>query len=204
MKKYALIIILIFFQMLIGCSYFQGYIDIAKYRGTSQDYENTLKKWTREKTVHSQFETRVHISATYKSAEFNSGYQKEYARIYNSKDKENNEKEIAPVAEYKEFLFYAYIPEKDSNDFELQRSIWKIYLLNENGERIDPVEIRRITKITPVIEVFYPYINKYYGYCYQLKFPNKINLQNNAVNSENKPIKLLFTSVLGKVELAWD
>lgn len=206
MKKYIWFVALIFI-MAPGCNDFRSYIDIAKDKGITGDYKNILKKWTREKTVHSQFETKVRIAATYKSIEFMAGYQKEYARIYNVNHEEDKENKIATITfnpAYKEFFFYAYIPEKESNDFELQRSIWKISLINESGQKVEPVEIRKVTKITPAIEVFYPYINKYYGNCYQLKFSNQIDPQSNAINTENKPIKLVFTSVLGKVELDWN
>jgi hypothetical protein len=192
---------------MIGCQNLQSYIDIAKDKGISKEYISVLTKWTREQTIHSQFETRAHIAATYKSAEFIDGYQKEHVRIYQHDPTGNNDRKQAPLHidnDYTEFLFYAYIPDKEANDFETQRSIWKVYLIDGSGQRVDPVEIRKISKITPVMEAFYPYINKYYGNFYQLKFPKKVDTQNSMVKADNKTLRVVFTSVLGKIELTWN
>jgi hypothetical protein len=107
-------------------------------------------------------------------------------------------------AEYREFLFYAALPDRDANDFESPRSVWKIYLVNGTGEQSGPVEIRRISKVSAITEAFYPYINKYYGYCYQLKFRNEVQGPKETAKADDKPFKLIFTSVLGKVELEWN
>ncbi|MBN1662863.1 MAG: hypothetical protein JW943_04605 [Deltaproteobacteria bacterium] len=207
MKKSIWILTGLFFAMLTGCSYLQGYIDIAKDKGISTEYRDVLKKWTREKMVHSQFETRVHVSATYKSLDFQQGYQKEYTRIYSVNHQADNENRSQPAAfdpAYKEFFIYAYIPEKESNDFDRQRSIWKISLINEGGQISEPVEIRKVSKVNPIHETFYPYIKKYYGNCYYLKFRNHEADIRQEANAQNKPFKLVFSSVLGRVELTWD
>jgi hypothetical protein len=73
-------------------------------------------------------------------------------------DEERKMREDAQInlsSDFTEFLFYAYTPEKESNDFSKERSIWTVFLLDEKGKRINPVEIRKIDKITPVITVFY-------------------------------------------------
>ena len=76
------------------------------------------------------------------------------------------------VSDFAEFIFYAYIPEKTSNDFDKRGSIWTVFLVNEKGDRIDPVELRRIDPITPVITEFFPYIHPHYGIAYRLRFPS--------------------------------
>lgn len=207
MKKYVWIIVVMCFFAVTGCGYFEGYIDIARYKGISKEYHDFLKKWTRDKTIYSEFETKIHISATYKSPEFMKAYQKEYARLYDDIPDHYDEKDKIRDDfddQYKAFFFYAYLPDREANDFDLQRSIWKIYLIDEAGKNSDPVEIRRISKITPVIEAFYPYVKKYYGNFYQLKFLSNNNEINKILKAENQEIKLVFTSVLGRVELNWD
>lgn len=208
MKKYVWSATLVFSLVMMGCGYLKDYADIVRYKGISTEYRDILETWTRQKTVHAEFETKVHISATYKSRDFMTAYRKEYARVYNEhldgNDETDETKNTADNNAYQEFFFYAYVPDKDANDFDLRRSIWKVYLINAAGEKIDPVEIRRIKKITPVIEAFYPYLNKYYGNFYQLIFPNDNNIIRKDVKVDYQHIKLVFTSVLGKVELSWN
>ncbi|MFA4917206.1 MAG: hypothetical protein WC560_11140 [Syntrophales bacterium] len=204
---FARAILVVFFACCIGCSHVENYYnDIVKEKGISKEYIDVLNKWTRSETVYSQFETKVHISATYKVTEFNNAYLNEYARIYHLTDAEKkirNDMQMGLASYFTEFLFYASTPENQSNDFSGQDSIWTIFVLDENGNRIDPAEVRKIEKITSLITVFYPYFNQYYGMFYSLKFPSMAGLDRKSGDIQGKQIKLVFVSVLGRVELEW-
>lgn len=198
MKRYFWLVLLILSVFCFGCTHLEGYLEIVKDERISKDYLNALNKWTRDKTVYSQFETKARIVATYKSREFNSAYLSEYSRIYSLTESEKKSKEAVltdAASDFTEFFFYAYTPDKDSNDFDRQDSIWTIFLLDEKGNKIYPAEVRKIKKITPVIEEFYPYVKRYYGMFYSLKF--------SPPSGDPKYLKLVFTSVLGKVEFEW-
>ena len=83
MKRWVNLVIGAF--CLIGvaaCSHLDGYLDIVKDKGISEEYLQVLGRWTREKIIYSQFDTQVHISATLRSPEFNRAYLLEYARMY--------------------------------------------------------------------------------------------------------------------------
>jgi len=199
----ACVVLLVF--VLLGCSQINGYVDIARDRGLSKEYSKALNKWTRSETVYSQFETRIHVTATYRSQEFNIAYLKEYERIYPAAVEEKGPP--APAIsdpEGREFILYIYTPEKDSNDFDKQNSIWKIFLIDDRENRIELIDVRRIRKITPVIESFFPYVNQYYGVTYRIRFP--ASLQGTETNGDalKKPLRLMITGVLGKLELAWN
>lgn len=191
---------LVLLTICLGCSHIHEYVNIAKDETVSKEYIDILKKWTRDKTVYSQFETRAHIATTYKSKEFDKAYITEYSRIYDLTDVAKKEREktvIGLASDFTEFLFYAYIPEKESNDFARSNSIWKVFIGDGEGGKVYPVEIREIEKITPLVEELFPYIKKYYGKFYTLKFSPL------SPPFEQKPVTLVFTSVLGKIELSW-
>jgi len=195
-EKRLLLVILVL--ICAGCSHIDGYVDIMREKGLSKEYIDSLRTWTRSQIVYSEFETRAHIRVTYQGSEFKKAYIDEYARVYHLSDAEKKIREEAQrsvAAEFTEFFFYAYTPEKESNDFSRERSVWTVYLMDDSGGRLDPVEIRKIDPVTPVITAFYPYINPAYGFCYSLKFPPL---------SKEKPFKLIFTSVIAKVELDWN
>lgn len=202
MKKIGASLFIIFLMCLNACQYVNPYIDMAEEKGISNAYLMQLQKWTRSQIVYSQFETRVHISATYKSPSFNKAYLDEYSRIYEPSPEQKQLKESAQSvldAEFTEFFVYAYIPDMDSNDIDKPTSIWSVYLVDGKGQRINPIDIRRFKKITPVMEVFYPYLNPYYGVSYSIKFPPLTEADANGPMH----FKLNFQSVLGKVELNW-
>ena len=185
-----------------GCSHLEGYLDIAREKGMSAEYLTVLKQWTRQQVVYSQFETRAHIGATYRSPEFKKAYLQEYARLYSLGDgekKARQEIQAALASDFDEFIFYAYIPEKTSNDFDRRGSIWSIFLIDSKGERIDPVDVRRIDPVTPIVTEFFPYVNPYYGIAYHLRFPPFAKDW-----AEGSPGKLVFAGVIGRVELEFD
>jgi hypothetical protein len=182
-----------------ACSHVQGYLDMAKEKGMSEAYLQVLQQWTRSKIVYSQFETKIHVGATLRSPEFNRAYLQEYSRIYQlSADERKKREELqdAAASEFTEFIFYAYIPNRTENDFDRRGSIWSIFLINGKGERIAPAEVRRIDPITPVVTEFFPYGNPYYGIFYWLRFS-----QQEKTGLGDGPLKLVFTGVIGKVEL---
>ncbi len=189
-----------------GCSHVADYLSIVEERGISKEYRDVLNIWTRTETVYSQFETRVAISATYQGKDFKNAYLREYDRIYSLTQADRTQREALQtesLSAYREFFFYAYLPEKNDNDFDRQNSIWKVFLVNGKGERVVPLEIRRIEKVTPLVEQFYPYVHKYYGSCYRLKFPAGEGVDAQAEGTPRKPLQLVFTSVLGKATLEW-
>lgn len=193
------------FLALMGCSQVGSYLELSKDKGISTGYLDVLNRWTRKETVYSQFETKVQISATYKSDDFNRAYGAEYARIYYLTDAEKKRREEMQsgfTRDFREIFFYAAMADKETNDFDRPNSIWTVFLIDSSGKRIYPVDIRRIEKITPLIEEFYPYINKYYGNCYSLKFPPPAADGNIGANA-TRPMKVVFASVLGKAELSW-
>jgi hypothetical protein len=189
-----------------GCAYLQSYVEMAKDKGLSNAYQDSLNTWTRAKTVHSQFETKVTITATLKSQPFNRAYLKEYERVSQLSPPEKKkweETQAGLAADFTEFLFYAYVPDKEANDFDKRSSLWTIFIIDDRGKRVEPVEIRRIDKITTAMETFYPYLNKYYGNFYSLKFKPLPGLDAEPRDPSGKPIRLVMTSVVARVELTW-
>lgn len=206
MKRRGGVLLLVLVLCFAGCAYLQDYVDMAKTQGVSGEYQNALDAWTRSKTVHSEFATKAMITATLKSRDFNQAYRKEYERIYRLKPSERKtweETQAGLTSDFTEFLFYAYTPDREANDFDKGQSSWQVFMIDPTGKRIDPIEIRRIEKITPVMEAFYPYIRKYYGNFYSLKFAPLEGIEERTSDPSRKPFTLVMTGVEARVELQW-
>jgi hypothetical protein len=203
MKRWGRLVIGAFCLIcIVACSHVQGYLDIAKDKGMSKTYLQVLQQWTRSQILYSQFETKAHISVTLRSPEFNRAYLQEYTRIYQLSADERKKREVmqaAALSEFTEFIFYAYIPNRVENDFDRRESIWSIFLINDKGEKLAPAEVRRIEPVTPVVTEFFPYINPYYGIAYWLRFSQPMK---NGLG--DGPLKLVFASVIGKIELEFE
>jgi hypothetical protein len=200
MKRRILLFIAVYGLIgITGCGHLENYLDIAREQGVSKEYLTALDQWTRSAVIYSQFETQAHIAATYRSPGFIRAYLDEYSRIYGLEDKEQKKREEIQKglnADLVEFIFYASIPEKTSNDFDRRGSIWTVFLVDGKGERIPPWEIRRIDPVTPLVTKFYPYVNPYHGIAYRIRFQTR-------EKPEGDLQKLLITGVLGKAELTF-
>jgi len=204
MKALKWIVVLFFLGGSFGCSYVQEYIEIARDETLSGGYFDALNRYTREKTLYSEFETRIRVVATWKSPAFTDAYLSEYARLYLLTDAAREEQKgviSGASSDLTEFLFYAYIPDRKSNDFAKTDSIWKVFALGKGGKRVDPVEIREI-EAGPLVTRFFPYV-KPYGVFYSVKFPTSSRPDTVGKIAQGGPT-LVFTGVLGKVELKWN
>ncbi|HET6490499.1 MAG TPA: hypothetical protein VFG28_12150 [Syntrophales bacterium] len=205
MKRLICGLILLTLFSTAGCSTVSDYASMARDEGIpSKAYLETLNHWTRDRIVYSEFETKARIAATLRSPEFIEAYRKEYARIYDPGAAGANtvpDPQSRAGAEFLEFYFYAFVPDRDNNDFAKANSTWKIYLVDANGKLVQPSDLREITKVTPVIEQFFPYVNRYHGKFYSLRFPAAT--AGTATGGKPEPIRVIFTSVLAKVELEW-
>jgi len=196
MKRWLPLNFLLMF-ILAGCNYVQGYVNMMKERGLSEEYAMSLRDWTRDITAHSQLETKFYLSVTYRSPEFNEAFLKEQARVRQwPEDRARKQEEIwrQVSADYREFLLYAYTSDMEANDFAARNSIWAVFLLDGKGHRIEPLEIRAVERINAELEAFFPFVNKYYGKGYIVRFP---------VFVSEPEMRLVFSSVLGRVDLVW-
>ena len=203
MKTLKLVVLLFFLVGIFGCSHVKEYIEIARNNVISGEYFDTLNRYTREKTVYCEFATSIRVVSTWKSGEFTDAYLSEYSRLYllTAADKEQRRDILSDTSsDLREFLFYAYIPDRESNDFSKPDSVWKMFSLGEGGERLEPLDIREINS-TPLVTKFFPYV-KSYGKFYSVKFPKSPSSDRGDTVAEDWP-ELVFTGVLGKIDLKW-
>jgi len=204
MKALKWVVVLFLLMGISGCGYVREYLEIARSDAVSGEYFTTLNTYTREKTVYSEFETRIRVVATWKSREFADAYLSEYSRLYllTGADKEKRKDLLSDVStDLQEFLFYAYTPDRESNDFAKTDSVWKVFSLGKGGERLEPVEVREI-KRSPLVTKFFPYV-KPYGKFYSAKF-SALPLPDKETPPGHGSQVLVFTGVIGKVELKWN
>ena len=205
---------------LFGCAHVQEYVDMARSDSLSAEYVEALNAYTQEKTVYSEFETRIRLVATWKSREFRDAYRSEYARLYDLTASAGDERKgilagsssterqgsssterQGSSSELSEFLFYAYVPDRESNDFSKAESLWKVFCSHEGGQRMEPLEIREI-EATPLVTKFFPYV-KSYGKFYSVQFPLESPFKRKDGLDQTGPT-LVVTGIPGKVELKWN
>lgn len=178
----------------------------AQAASEQPDYSQALQVWTRSGTIYNQLDTELLITATYHAPEFLRAYVAAYARAYQldeAREKDLWQERQDNLQEFHEFILAAYVPESDWNDFAHPRSTWKLYLETEREERLSPIEIRRIRKVSPLITSFYPYV-KPWETIYKVRFATRSPGSDEPfLRSGDQSLLLVVTSPRGAVRLRW-
>jgi hypothetical protein len=169
-------------------------------------YQTVLDKWTREGKVYEDLETKLLINATFKSEEFRKSYVDEYSSVYmldSEKVKKLMRDELEAPKKYHEFFISVHTPILEWSDLEKKEPVWALYLLNDAGVRVSPVELKRIRERGPVVTRFYPYHTDW-SLGHIVKFPLSLPDGRELITPETKYIKLVMTGPPGKGELVWE
>lgn len=169
-------------------------------------YLAVLEKWTRGGKIYESFETKVLINATYKTQEFRESYAAEYINTF-MLDAEKGDKimkgEMEAPNKYHEFFLSIHTPNIDWSDLEKKEPIWALYLVNDAGDTVSPLEIKKLKEKGPGVIRFYPYFTEW-SLGYTVKFPLILPDGRSFITPETKHIKLILTGTPGKGELVWN
>ncbi len=168
-------------------------------------YLKVLHRWTQSEKVFKDLESRLYISATYKSPSFREAYIEEYARRYMLDEDYKKllmEREMGEAGRYNEFFVSAYTPSDVWNDFDERDSIWRLYLEDSSGARVVPVEIERVERNDPLLREFFPYFDPW-SEGYIVRFPKYTEQGAEMPAPDTEFIRLVVTGVLGGGELVW-
>ncbi len=172
----------------------------------TESYKTVCDAWSRESRIHRGLEVELIVSATFKSKEFRRAYAEEYARAYKltpEKKKQFVDNQLEATTRGHEFLMATFVPEEKWDDFNHPNSVWKLYLVNDQNKRVEPVEVRSVRRQDAVTPHFFPYVTPWKS-VYKVRFPCNIPTTDQPIIAENtKGIKLVITSVLGTAELGW-
>ncbi|MBW1740645.1 MAG: hypothetical protein JRJ42_05845 [Deltaproteobacteria bacterium] len=189
-----------------GCTRIARLVESADPYHTKA-YKAACDAWSREARIHRGLEVKLIVSATFKSEEFRRAFAKEYAKAYKltpDEEKRFIEDQLKAASHSHEFLMASFVPEKKWDDFDKTESMWKLYLVTDQNDRVIPVEVRKIKRQNAVTPHFFPYITPWKS-TYIVRFPYNIPETNQPVIKDStRGIKLVITSVLGIAEMDWE
>ena len=171
------------------------------------EYQQVFEDWTQEDRIYKGFDCKLIAAATYKAMPFRRAYTQEYAELYRlnpaEKDKFLKDQEDA-AATYIEFIFAAYVPDNQWDDFQEEKSTWKIDLSIDGGARVAPVEIRKMERNNVVLKHFFPYVTPWKS-VYLLRFPpTRRDTGEALVEDHSRLLTLSVSSILGAAEMTWE
>lgn len=199
--RIILLALMAVFMLVSGCA---GKKDALK--AEKKDYSAELDRWTSHQKIYDGLESRLYITATYKSPSFRKAYVERYAKSYQmSEELQKNliERELEQDEEFNEIFFAAFTPNDKWNDFSQPDSIWKLFLEDSSGARLIPLSIAKVDSTDPLIREFFPYFDQWSS-GYIVKFPKYTETGTEPIPSESTGfLRLLVTGILGKGQLEW-
>ncbi|MBI5599805.1 MAG: hypothetical protein HY890_08755 [Deltaproteobacteria bacterium] len=173
---------------------------------TARPYYDIMNQWTRNTKVFDGLESRLYIHATFRSLPYRKAYVEEYSRRYElgaDMEKTLLVREIEAQEAYNEFFIAAYTPSAEWNDFEKAGSIWKLYLSDRSGARLEPLEIKKVDSKDPLYREFFPYLDPW-SYGYIVRFPRYDSEGRGPVGDRDSGfLRLVVTGLKGRGELVW-
>jgi hypothetical protein len=173
---------------------------------TLPEYTSLLQTRTKRATIYRGLETILSVSATYCDWPLRQAYTRKYAADHQltppeeQKMLEEQKKELQ--AGY-QFIVATSTDNKDWDKLDKKDSIWRVYLINNEGLRVKPVYIKHQKPVPIYISEYYPYYSPWKK-VYKILFPpSPPDRPIPLITKDTEQITLLFTSPLGKVALNW-
>jgi len=178
----------------------------------TETYKPVCEAWSRDARIYRGLEVELIATATYKSEEYRRAYTDEYAEAYQltAEQKEDFlQDQLEALTRGHEFVMASFVSLEQWDDFHRVDSMWKIYLVNDQEDRVVPVEIRqfkrqgKVRRRDSVKSHFLPYDTPWKS-VYTIRFPcNVPGTTRPLVSDETKSFKLIITSVLGTAQMEW-
>lgn len=165
-------------------------------------YQAALARATEHREVYSGIDTQLYCAATYQSAEFREARTRRQAMFQTwpeAKLEDALARERADSAQVHELVFGVSIVDRRFDDFDSRNTIWKLYLLTDQGEVI-PLGIRRVGRANQDVRAYYPYLGDFWT-MYSVRFPVTTAAGTPLVAPTTRTLLFRMSSTLGQVEM---
>jgi hypothetical protein len=180
---------------LAGCSTLISYA--PKPPPDEGEWARVRDEATRRFELYDGFIHRATATATYLDERTREARAKRLALWFSWTDEElaaRRALEAAEAAKYEEFVVVFYTAEKDENDLDAPRSVWRLAVENDGLEAL--AVDRSALDIDLTLRGLYPWIGPF-DVVYRIRFPK------GSEPLTGKPFVLLLASASGKIPLDW-
>ena len=187
----------------IGCGSRRGPVDISGcWPTTAEDYDKTTDRWTREGMTRDQYQEILELAATFKSPEWRAAYASRDAYFRGlqgpARDARMAQAQAEMAGPYEVELMVTTWDRRENDLDRGKKSIWRVVLMDEQGNEIEPLEIVKDKRPAFTIRTDFPALGDF-ATAYVVRFPrDKVLLAPNA-----QRLRLHMSSVRGFVTLDW-
>lgn len=168
-----------------------------------RDYDAVVHDWTRKAQLHASYQEVCELVATFKSAEWRAAYARHDADLrglVGAGREQRIAQARAEVAGPYELEVMVTTWDRRENDLDRgKKSVWRVALIDENGQEIEPLEIVRDRRPAFVVRAEFPALGEF-ATPYIARFPRTTPL----FGPEAKRVRLRMTSTRGSLEVDWN
>jgi hypothetical protein len=169
---------------------------------TPRDYASVVRDWTRKAQLHASYQEVCELAATLKSAEWRAALARHDADLRGLVG-EGREQRIAQsraeTAGPYELEIMLTTWDRRENDLDRgKKSVWRVVLIDENGQEIEPLEIVRDRRPAFVVRAEFPALGEF-ATPYIARFPRTRPI----FGPSAKQVRLRMSSTRGGLELGW-
>lgn len=165
------------------------------------EYQAVLERFSAHREVYSGVETQIFTAATYQSVAFREARVRRKAvfQLWPPGELEQAlAQERSEAAQAHEVVFGATMPDRQFDDFDSRKSIWRLSLRTPQGE-VTPVSVRRIGRADANVRAYYPFMGDFWT-VYSARFPLQIGGQP-LVGPDTTTVTFRMASTQGQVEM---
>lgn len=175
---------------------------------TESDYEQVLKRWTREKSLValSELDNLLTVTATYESWDFRWAYVVKYANDYRLTVEQRRsllERTLAETQDGHHFYVALYGTKVRWADLTRADSSWIVRLIDEEGNETAPTSIQLVNRPGPLEIRYFPYTTVWRN-VFRIRFPTTTPDGRATISPNARWFGLRFAGAEGNQELRWD
>jgi hypothetical protein len=169
---------------------------------TVRDYREVTQDWTRRAELHADYQEVGELAVTLKSPEWRASHAVHDAELRGLTGAARDQQIAQARAEVAgPFEFEVMLTTWDRRENDLDRgkkSVWRVVLIDESGQEIEPLEIVKDRRPTFVVRAEFPSLGEF-AMPYLVRFPHTAAIFGPAA----KQVRLRMSSPRGGLEVAW-
>jgi hypothetical protein len=166
-------------------------------------YGETARAWTRHASLWDGYDRILEVHATFKAPEWRAAFVARRAAVGGLPDAARAallEQQRQDAAEHYEVQLLVSTQDRRENDLHRgARSVWRLSLVDDRGNELEPVSVRRDRRPRGIIEAEYPDMDDFFT-AYVVRFPRTAEL----LRPDAQRFSLKMASARGGVELVWE
>jgi hypothetical protein len=170
---------------------------------TIRDYDDVVADWTRKVQLHAAYQEVCELVATFKSAEWraaHAAYEADNRGLTGDARAKHIAQARADVAGPYELEVMVTTWDRRENDLDRgKKSVWRIVLIDEQGQEIEPLEIIKDRRPSYVVRAEFPALGEF-ATPYIARFPRTTSL----FGPTARQLRLRMSSTRGGIEVTWN